>query len=87
MLLESSSRSGTPARSCARTHQAASKGSLCRPRMNDAIVDLQSGTLAARDLLYVVNQMASTANEAVHNLDSLDSRIRQTMDPAKHTQA
>jgi hypothetical protein len=56
------------------------------PRMNDAIIDLQTGSLTARDLLHVVNQMAGTVNEAVHNLDSLDSRIRQAMDPAKHAQ-
>lgn len=57
------------------------------PRMNDAIIDLQTGTLTAHDLLHVVNQMAGTVNEAVHNLDSLDSRIRQAMGPAKTGQA
>jgi hypothetical protein len=57
------------------------------PRMNDAMIDLQTGSLTARELLHVVNQMAGTVNEAVHNLDSLDNRIRQAMGSAKHTQA
>lgn len=57
------------------------------PRMNDAMIDLQTGSLTARELLHVVNQMAGTVNEAVHNLDSLDNRIRQAMGSARHTQA
>lgn len=57
------------------------------PRMNDAVIDLQTGSLTARGLLHVVNQMAGTVNEAVHNLDSLDSRIRQAMGSAKPAQA
>lgn len=57
------------------------------PRMNDAMVDLQSGALTARDLLHVVNQMAATVNEAVHNLDSLDSRMREAMGAAKNASA
>ena len=49
------------------------------PRMNDAMVDLRSGTIPARDLLHVVNQMASAVNEAVHNLDGLDRHIQAAM--------
>ena len=32
-----------------------------------------------RDLLHVVNQMASAVNEAAHNLDNLERRIQQVM--------
>ena len=49
------------------------------PRMNDAMMDLQAGTVSPRDLLHVVNQMASAVNEAAHNLDNLERHIQDVM--------
>ncbi|MFC4525822.1 hypothetical protein ISN76_01080 [Dyella halodurans] len=49
------------------------------PRMMDALADLQVGDVQPRELLYVVNQMATVAGEATGDLDSLIARINASM--------
>jgi hypothetical protein len=49
------------------------------PRMIDATIDLQTGNVQPGELLHVVNQMASVANESAHNLENLASRIDAAM--------
>jgi len=45
------------------------------PRMFDALIDLQTGSIQPRELLHVVAQMAALLGETAQSLDSLDKRI------------
>jgi len=44
------------------------------PRMGDAVIGLESGTLSPVELLRVTNQMAGVVNEAAHMLDNLERK-------------
>lgn len=50
------------------------------PRMNDAMVDLQVGRLAPREMLHVVNQMAWATQDAARILESLASKMRAAIE-------
>ena len=45
------------------------------PRMQDTLLDVSTGNYQPRDLLHVVNQMCSVANEATHGLQAMEQRI------------